>query len=210
MRLRTDNLRAISFASLLCLISIAGSSAQAQDWQEFRGAGGRGLSTATGLPLQWTAEQIRWQTKLPGRGWSSPVVIENQIWMTTAIENAAEADGGLVLSALCVDRETGKLLHEVELFRVPKPPEIHTLNSYASPTPVIEGDTVYCNFGTMGTAAVNRIDGKILWSNSELKFEHETGPGSSPILFGDLLIVHCDGTDQQFVTAFRKQDGAIA
>jgi outer membrane protein assembly factor BamB len=116
----------------------------------------------------------------------------------------------LVLAALCVDRETGKLLHEVELFRVPKPPEIHTLNSYASPTPVIEGDTVYCNFGTMGTAAVNRVDGKIFWSNSELKFEHETGPGSSPILFGDLLIVHCDGTDQQFVTAFRKQDGTIA
>jgi outer membrane protein assembly factor BamB len=210
MRSHTDKLLVISFAGWLALILMVVSSAQAQEWQEFRGAGGRGLSSATGLPVQWTAEQIRWQTKLPGRGWSSPVVIENQIWMTTALENAAEADGGLVLAALCVDRETGKLLHEVELFRVPKPPEIHTLNSYASPTPVIEGDTVYCNFGTMGTAAVNRVDGKIFWSNSELKFEHETGPGSSPILFGDLLIVHCDGTDQQFVTAFRKQDGTIA
>lgn len=210
MHLQIDKSLAIGFAALIALILVDVSSIQAQDWQEFRGVGGRGHSSATGLPVEWTKEQIRWQAKLPGRGWSSPVIAGNEIWMTTALENAAEAGGGLVLAALCVDRESGDVLREVKLFNQPQPPEIHSLNSYASPTPVIEGETVYCNFGTMGTAAVNRADGKVIWRNEELKFDHETGPGSSPILFGDLLIVHCDGKDQQFVTAFSKQDGKIA
>jgi len=112
MHLQSDKSLAQGFAALVALTWIAISSVQAQDWQEFRGAGGRGHSSATGLPVEWTKEQIRWQTKLPGRGWSSPVVVENEIWMTTALENAAEADGGLVLAALCVDRETGGLLHD--------------------------------------------------------------------------------------------------
>lgn len=193
-----------------CLLSLGTATTWAQDWQEFRGLAGRGIATASGVPLEWGANEARWRIDLPGKGWSSPVLAENQIWMTTAIPGAEGNRSGLVLAALCVDRESGKLLHQIELFNVPQPPEIHSLNSYASPTPVIDGETVYCNFGTMGTAAIQRSTGAVIWRNSELKFEHETGPGSSPIVHGDLLIVHCDGTDQQFVTAFRKADGAIA
>ncbi|MFN6109957.1 MAG: PQQ-binding-like beta-propeller repeat protein [Planctomycetota bacterium] len=197
-------------AAALCLFTLGTTVAEAQDWQEFRGTAGRGIATANGLPLEFGPGDARWRIDLPGKGWSSPVLAGNQIWMTTAIRAADGSASGLALAALCVDRESGKLLHQVELFRVPQPPEIHSLNSYASPTPVIEGETVYCNFGTMGTAAIQRSTGRVLWRNDELKFEHETGPGSSPIVHGDLLIVHCDGTDQQFVTAFRKSDGTIA
>lgn len=210
MPIQIETLLPSRLAGLLLALLMPIAATWAQDWQEFRGADGKGLSSATGLPVEWNSEQVRWQIELPGRGWSSPVLAENQIWMTTALKAAEGTSQGLILAALCVDRESGKLLHQVELFRVAQPPEIHNLNSYASPTPVIQGETVYCNFGTMGTAAVQRSNGAVLWRNSELKFEHETGPGSSPIVHGDLLIVHCDGTDQQFVTAFRRADGAIA
>jgi outer membrane protein assembly factor BamB len=192
------------------LMSMPPDMLRGQDWQEFRGAGGRGIARASGLPLSWGPGDFRWRVDLPGKGWSSPVLADNQIWMTTAITVSKEPRSGLSLAALCVDRETGELLHQLELFRVPQPPEIHTLNSYASPTPVIAGEVVYCNFGTMGTAAVQRSTGNVLWRNSELKFEHEAGPGSSPIVSGELVIVHCDGTDRQFVTAFRQVDGSIA
>ena len=198
-----------------------------QDWLEFRGPGGTGMSDAHDLPTTITEASTKWRTELPGRGWSSPVVSGNDIWMTTAIEQIAskeetaarlktapipglEVREEVRLQALCVDRDSGKLRHQIDLFSVNQPPLIHKLNSFASPTPVIDGDFVYCSFGAMGTAAIRRDNGKVVWRNTEVKLEHETGPGSSPIVFDDLLIVHCDGTDKQFVTALQKNDGRIA
>lgn len=203
------------------------STSLAQDWPEFRGPGGNGLATVHSLPAQWTADNIRWQTLLPGRGWSSPVIAGNEIWLTTAIEQDAspekssarlrfaqspglEARESVRLLAICVDRETGQIAQQIELFAINDPPLTHGLNSYASPTPVIDAEHVYCHFGTMGTAAINRSDYQVAWRSSELKFDHETGPGSSPILEGDLLIVNCDGIDRQFIAAFRKSSGELA
>jgi outer membrane protein assembly factor BamB len=224
--LRTSVLRSTS----ILLIAACGWTthvAYGQEWLEFRGPGGTGSAEAHDLPIDFTKANTIWRTELPGRGWSSPVVSGNDIWLTTAIEKAAskeqialrrktasmpglEVRDTVQLQALCVDRDSGKLRHQIELFSITEPVLIHSLNSFASPTPVINGDFVYCSFGTMGTAAIRRDNGQVAWRNTELKLEHETGPGSSPIIFDDLLIVHCDGTDKQFITALRTSDGQIA
>jgi len=112
--------------------------------------------------------------------------------------------GQLSLRALCVDLASGKLLHDIELMSEDQPDPIHSLNSFASPTPVIERGRLYCHFGTNGTACLDTATQKVLWTNRKLKIKHENGPGSSPVLWGDLLIVHCDGSDLQYLAALDK------
>lgn len=177
-------------------------------WTEFRGPAGRGLTAARGIPQTWTSEQIAWRTELRGRGWSSPVIADEQIWFTTAIEHkSGERVSRIELLAQALDRRTGSLLHEVTLFEVDSPPPLHPRNSYASPTPVIAGDVVVCSFGAMGLAAMDRHSGDVLWRNETLRIDHETGPGSSPIVADDRIFLNYDGTDRQFVAAFDLRSG---
>ena len=228
---------------LLLLALVAPSAVASDDWPQFRGPGGQGHSRAAGLPLRWSeAENLTWKVAVGGSGWSSPVVLQNQIWITTAVETAAtpqqrkqrlaadaakraavpELFGGesksefgdwiwsvatsVSLRAVCLQRETGGLLHNVELFHVDQPQAIHSLNSYASPTPVAEPGRVYCDFGAFGTGCLDSATGRILWKRS-LVVDHQVGPGSSPILYKDLLILVRDGYDQQYVAALDKQTG---
>jgi outer membrane protein assembly factor BamB len=228
MRNSTHTLLLCAFAIAVSTILASAANSRA-DWPQFRGPGGDGHTEATGLPLRWSeTENIVWKTALPGRGWSSPVILGDQIWMTAAIETAATAEerekmlAGLnnpnslaiastvSLRAVCVDRNSGRLLHDVELFRVDSPEPIHSLNSYASPTPVIEPGRVYFHFGTYGTACVNTESGKIVWTNTQLKLDHQNGPGTSPVLWNELLILNCDGMDVQYVAALEKHTGQVA
>ena len=175
----------------------------AGDWPEFRGPSGQGYSDDTGVPLTWSeSENIAWKTPLPGRGWSSPVIAGNEVWLTASIEQ------GRSLRAISLDAETGQVRHDVEVFRFTRPPSIHPKNSYASPTPIIGDERVYVHFGTLGTAALTR-DGEVVWKNQQLRYQHGHGPGGSPALSGDLLIVNCDGTDVQYVAALDKNTGRI-
>ncbi|MHB8970483.1 MAG: outer membrane protein assembly factor BamB family protein [Pirellulaceae bacterium] len=172
------------------------------NWPQFRGPEGNGHAQATGLATVWSEqENIAWKTPLHGRGWSSPVIWANQIWLTTATED------GKQLFALCVDGDSGSILHDVHLFDVANPDEIHVTNSYASPTPVLEQDRVYVHFGTYGTACLDTSTGQVLWQRRDLRCNHWRGPGSSPILFADLLIMHFDGYDLQYVVALDKNTG---
>lgn len=176
-----------------------------ENWPEFRGPTGQGHSDATGLPLTWSETQnVRWKTEIPGKGWSSPVIWNDQIWMTTANEDGTER------SAVCVHRDTGKILHHVKVFQTEAVASQHDLNSHASPSPVIEDGRVYVHFGTYGTACLDTQTGKILWQRNDLNLEHQVGPGSSPVLWEHLLIVHCDGTDAQYVIAMDKNTGQTA
>ena len=175
----------------------------AGDWPEFRGPSGQGYSDDTGLPLTWSeSHNIVWKAPLPGRGWSSPVIAGNELWLTVSNEQ------GRSLRAISLDAETGQVRHDVEVFRFSRRPSIHQKNSYASPTPIIENERVYVHFGTLGTAALTR-DGKVVWKNQQLRYQHGHGPGGSPALSGDLLIVNCDGTDVQYVAALDKNTGRI-
>ena len=189
---------------LLTALLLPMSVAMASDnWPQFRGPGGDGHSDAVGLPLNWSeTDGVKWKVEIPGEGWSSPVVWGDQVWMTTAL------DGGKSLRALCVSRTTGGLLHDVEVFQVDKAEPIHATNSYASPTPIIESGRVYVHFGTYGTACLDTASGKPIWKNDSLKIDHEVGPGSSPALSGNLLLLTCDGIDARFMAALDKQTGA--
>ncbi len=180
-----------------------GTSVWAQQWPDFRGPQANG--TARGpVPLRWSeTENVVWKTPLPGRGWSTPVIWQRWLWMTTATEE------GKKQFALQVDAQTGKLVRQVLVFENPQPEPINPLNSYASPSPVVDGQRVYVHFGTYGTACLDIHTGRILWSRRDLKLDHKEGPGSSPILWQDLLIFHCDGMDVQYVVALDKHTGEI-
>jgi len=180
-----------------------GAAAPAADrWVEFRGPSGTGHSDATGLPREWSeTRNIAWKTAIHGRGWSSPVVLGSQVWLTTATRDGHE------LSVLALDRDTGRILHDILLFRVENPEDTASFNSFASPTPVIEEGRVYVHFGSYGTAALDTRTGKTLWQRRDLPCNHWRGPGSSPVLHGDLLIVHFDGYDLQYAVALDKLTG---
>jgi len=171
-------------------------------WPQFRGLDGTGVSTNTGLPLTWSESQnVRWKTAIHGRAWSSPVILGRQVWLTTATPDGRE------LSAIAVDKDTGKILFDLKLFDVATPQFAHAFNTYASPTPVIEPGRVYATFGSPGTAAIDTATGKVLWARRDLECNHFRGAGSSPILFRNLLLMHFDGSDVQYVVALDKRTG---
>jgi outer membrane protein assembly factor BamB len=175
----------------------------ADRWPQFRGPRGDGHSDAKGLPLEWSeTENVKWKTPIHDQGRSSPVIWDNQIWMTTAT-----ADGKR-LYAVCVDRDTGRIVHDVHVFDVQQPQEIWgNKNGHASPTPVIEAGRVYVHFGSYGTACLDTRTGRTLWARRDLNCEHRVGPASSPVLYGELLIFHVDGCDQRYVVALDKSTG---
>lgn len=190
-------------ALLLALGLISAWFARAgESWPQFRGPTGQGTSDSTGLPLQWSeAEHVKWKTEIHGKAWSSPVVLGNQVWLTTATED------GRALYALALDRTTGKILHNLKLFEVETPQYADKFNSYGSPTPVLEDGRVYITFGSPGTACLDTATGRVLWQRRDLECNHWRGAGSSPTIWRNLLILHFDGADQQYVIALDKQDG---
>ena len=172
------------------------------NWPQFRGPTGQGLAAATGLPLRWSeTEHVKWKTAIHGKAWSSPVVFANQVWLTTATEDGRE------LFAVAVDRASGKVLHDLRLFKIPEPQYADKFNSYGSPTPVIEEGRVYVTFGSPGTACLDTQTGAVRWERRDLPCNHWRGAGSSPTLWGNLLIMHFDGADHQYVVALDKENG---
>ena len=173
------------------------------DWPQFRGPTGQGHSDEHNLPLNWSeTTNVRWKVAIRGRGWSSPVVQGDRVWLTTATEE------GKSLRALAVDRNSGAILLDVELFRLKSPKLTNSKNSFASPTPIIDGDRVFLHFGALGTACITQ-SGEIVWK-TRLEYDNgQHGTGGSPVLYGDLLIISCDGNDAQFVVALDKLTGRV-
>ncbi len=170
------------------------------EWPEFRGPTGQGHSPAVGLPITWSeTENIAWKVAIPGRGWSSPVIRREQIWLTSA------DDDRKALRVLCLDRRLGSVIHNVVVSTLTETGTVHEKNSLASPTPILDGDRVYVHFGPHGTACLSD-DGKILWQTL-LPHKQYYGPSSSPVLFGELLIVPCLGTDVRYLIALDKRTG---
>ena len=142
-----------------------------------------------------------WKTAVHDLGWSSPVVWGKQIWLTTATED------GKQLFALCLSSQTGDIVHNIKVFETQAPEHVASVNSYASPTPAIEEGRVYVHYGTYGTACLDTSDGKILWSRRDLTCDHHEGPGSSVMLYQNLLCFNVDGRDVQYVIALDKGTG---
>jgi outer membrane protein assembly factor BamB len=190
--------------SVCCVLAVA-VAAQADDtdtWPEFRGPTRDGHTTATRLPIEFSPDtNVAWKTPIPGKAWSSPVIRGNRIWMTNATED------GKRLSLLTIDRATGKILSDLTLYESETPAYCHPFNSYASATPVLDGPHLYAHFGSAGTCCVDVETNQIVWSRTDFECDHHRGAGSSPVLFGQALILTFDGIDVQYLAAVDKLTG---
>ena len=196
--------------SLLVLLAFGGPAARA-DWPEFRGPWGDGHVSPPGdlkpigLPLHWSeTNNIKWKTEIPYRGWSTPVVMGGQVWLTTATEDGHD------FFAICVNAETGQVRFNEKVFHSDDPEPLGngaSMNCYATPSPVIEPGRVYVHFGSFGTACLDTRTGKVLWKRDDLRCRHYRGPSSSLIAFENLLILTMDGVDVQYHVALDKQTG---
>lgn len=172
------------------------------NWTQFRGTELNGIADNNDYPLTWNDSlNVSWKTEIHGKGWSSPVVFNDQVWLTTARPDGKE------MFAVCMDLNTGKILYDIKVFEPDSIYRIHAVNSYATPTPVVEDGFVYVHFGRYGTACINTDNGHIEWKRIDLQCEHVQGPGASPVIFRDKLILHMEGIDVQYIIALDKRTG---
>ena len=171
---------------LLCICCVfaggTASSQEAENWAQFRGPNGQGISKATGLPVRWSADDnIAWTTDILGESWSSPIVWNNHIFLTTATEN------GQNCHVIAVDRKTGDILWDKVVLTQKPEQHRHPMNSYATPTPVTDGKMVFAVFSGGSFVALD-FEGNVRWINNDLDYYSHHGMGASPILYGELLI----------------------
>lgn len=200
----TDQTVFLRLLLVLLLPSSLFGDLPAAGWREFRGGPIMGNLGRTVLPATWNEKQgVRWKTELSGRGHASPVHDGKTAWLATA------SIDGKSLGAIAVDLDSGAVVHTVTALRPQNVEEIHHDNTYASPTPCLSNGRLYLHFGTYGTACVDTRTAQVLWTNTSLPVEHQGGPGSSPVIAGDLLILTLDGADSQKVVALNTSDGSI-
>ena len=202
-RMRRNSLLLITLLSTL-------TAAVAAGWPEFRGTHGNGHvinenAKEIGLPLHWSeTSNVKWKTELPNYGISTPVVLDDQVWLTTAKQDGHD------FYAIRVDAKTGEITLNEPLFHSDNPESLGngaSMNSYATPSAVIEAGRVYVHFGSFGTACLDTASGKVLWKREDLRCRHYRGASSSPVSFENLLILTFDGADVQYLAALDKQTG---
>jgi len=190
----------------------AGSSAaefMTGDWPEFRGPSGQGISSATDVPIRWSAgTNVAWKTRIPGSGWSSPVLAGGRLYVTTAV--IADESSNASLRALCLGADDGRILWDVEVLTAApaKTRSVHKKNSLASPTPIVRDNRVYVHFGHMGTAALD-LEGNVIWQQTSIEYSPVHGNGGSPAVVDDLLVFSCDGSEQPFLVALDRATGEV-
>jgi outer membrane protein assembly factor BamB len=186
--------------ALLSVLVISNKTAAQDNWTHFRGSRLDGIAPSTRVPQDWN-NAVKWKTAIPGKGHSSPVVFGNQVWLTTATSDGKE------LYAVCADYANGEIIHNIKVFTPDEAGGKHGINTFASPTPCIEKGFVYVHFGILGTACLKSSDGSVVWKRDDFKMRHVQGPGSSPVLYKDLLLLHYEGTDTRFIVALDKSTG---
>ena len=195
-------------APIFAVLALALTAHAADEWPQFRGPTGQGISEAKGVPSEWSDTQhVAWKVEIPGKGWSSPVLSRGRLFLTTAVGEHAT---GVSLHALCLDAKDGRTLWDTEIFQ-PEPTAasaMHRKNSLASGTPIVTADRLYVHFGHMGTAALD-LGGKIVWKQTELAYAPVHGNGGSPALVGDALVFSCDGASDPFVAALDAATGQV-
>ena len=160
---------------------------------------------ARGVPVQWdesTGKNISWKIDLEGLGLSTPVIGDGRLWLT-----GATVDGKRQF-VYAIETRTGRVIHHKLLFENASPEKLsNKVNTYASPSCVLEHDAVYVHFGSYGTARLDPRTADVVWQRRDLPCRHYRGPGSSPIVWRNLLILTFDGIDQQYVAALDKRSG---
>lgn len=164
-------------------------------------------TSASGAPANiataWgESKNIKWKTAIHGRGWSTPVITGDQIWMTTATED------GKKMYVVCVSRESGKILYDIQVLEFEKVKWKNEMNTYATPSPVTADGYVYAEFGPYGTVCIETKSGKIIWKRTDVSPENiPHGPASSPIIYKHLLILHHDAANSHKITALNRKTG---
>lgn len=161
--------------------------ARGEDWPRFRGPNGQGIANEPNVPTKWgETENVAWKVPVPADGWSSPVVAGGRVYLT------GTTDGGKACHVLAFDAATGRLLWDKEVFRQ-APTRKEGKNSFATPTPVIDGETVYAVFGQGGIAAVSAA-GEVRWTHTTVSHYSRHGLGASPLVYKSLLVMPFDGS----------------
>jgi outer membrane protein assembly factor BamB len=210
-----SSMRTFSFLTALFLWLLhSATSLRAENWPQFRGPTGQGISTEKSLPLKWSStENVVWKTAIPGEAWSSPIVWSEHVFVTTA------TDSGESCRVIALDRRRGNILWNKEAFKQ-MPGHKQQRNTFATPTPATDGERVYACFGDGSFAALD-FAGNVVWTNRDYKFYGEHGLGSSPILHNGVLIMARDGSsdsedkklgwqkpwDQSYVLALDARSG---
>lgn len=189
---------------LFC-VTLASAPIALADWPNYRGPTSDGVAPPSEIapPIEWSeTENVAWKTPLPYSGWSTPVIADGRVWLTTATE------GGKDFFVLCIDAESGEVLLDKPLFHCDEPEPLgNGMNGYASPSAVVETGRAYVHFGSYGTACLDSSSGDVLWTRDDLPCRHFRGPGSSLLLHGDLLVLTMDGIDLQYLVALNKRTG---
>ena len=213
--------------AVFCFVQCTATMSFAEPhWNQFRGPNGSGIASTDRVTMRLDPKvDALWRTETPDVGWSSPVTDGERIWITSARTTEASTEykeaklanvafakmkdvaGTVELSSMCIDAKTGKVLLSLDLHKVDSPNPIHPMNCYASPTAAIANDRVVVHFGRYGTWCLDSKTGKLLW-HRELVFDDSVGPGSSPVIYQDKVLITCDGMDQQFVTALSLENGS--
>ena len=176
-------------------------------WPQFRGPNSDGHATGPATPLEWSeTRNVAWKTRVPGSGWSSPVVVDGKVFLTTAVPRGE----GLSLRALAFDVTTGQAIWDREVRAVEKVPTIHAKNSHASPTPIVRDGSLFVHFGPLGMARLAASDGTVQWTCFELDYPPVHGSGGSPVLHEGKLVIACDGSKDPFVAAIDAETGKVA
>jgi len=191
------------YFSVAFLINSVQADSQDVNWTHFRGTYLNGIAVAENIPLKLDESKIKWKIKIHDSGYSSPVVYNNQIWVTTATSDGKE------LYAVCIDFQTGAIIYDIKVFTPEEVERKHPINTYASPTSCIEKGFVYVHYGSSGTACINTENGTIVWKRNDFKCKHVQGPASSPVLYKNLLILHFEGVDVRYIVALDKSNGKL-
>ncbi|HEY4310062.1 MAG TPA: PQQ-binding-like beta-propeller repeat protein [Pirellulales bacterium] len=211
----------------LVLLSFApGALVAGDNWPQFRGPAAQGVVDDPRLPEAWSAsESIAWKTAIPGRGWSCPIVWGNRVFLTsvTSDDDQVERKRGIYFGGdqheapktvqqwrvVCVDLSDGRILWQHVAHQGVPPQSVHLKNTYASETPVTDGERVYAYFGNLGVFCYS-VTGEPLWSRTlgSYKTADGMGTGSSPILHGDNVFILNDNEDDSFLIALDRKTGA--
>ncbi len=175
---------------------------QAQEWTRFRGPNGSGISSAATVPVKFTARDYNWRVKLPGEGHGSPVVWGDRIFLMAANEKNADR------FVVCVNAGDGAVLWAKDYSSSPSP--LHKFNSFGASTPAVDANGVYVYWASEKLIEVAGLthDGRELWRKPLGGFKSQHGPGGSPMVYKDMVIIANDQDGESFLLALDAKTGA--